>query len=233
MQKLIRLSVLIVPLAVAGTASAQRHTVPPDGPALGRNRITQDDITSGRLTIKEIRRKGMEIFSTPFNKLDGFGDGPMDPDDPVLEVAVGWGALVACGTAVGSSLPQADRATMAISMNALINILWDCLNNDRFLIRLYKRVPPEIFGPTLMAQSIYGARIGQIHTEHDSKDELIVMLFPICGRWQPGQVVAFKTPFSPSGMARADARLQRAITNRIIRYGSISRMNGDTGAPTV
>ena len=56
---------------------------------------------------------------------------------------------------------------------------------------------------------------------------------PMCSRYYRGQVVAFKTPFRPSGMARADALLQSAITNKIIRYGSISRMNGDIGAPTV
>jgi hypothetical protein len=68
-------------------------------------------------------------------------------DDPPLETAVGCGALVDCGTAVGSSLPQAANATMAISMNAPINVLRDCLNMDRFLIRLYKPVPPENYGP--------------------------------------------------------------------------------------
>ena len=56
--------------AFAAQSAAQ---VPVDGPALGSNRITQADIQSGNLTMKQIRRKGMEIFSTPFNKLDGYG----------------------------------------------------------------------------------------------------------------------------------------------------------------
>jgi len=52
---------------------------PGTGPALGDDRISQDDITGGGMTLKEIRRKGMEIFSTPFNEFDGMGDGPSDP----------------------------------------------------------------------------------------------------------------------------------------------------------
>ena len=72
-------------------------------------------------------------------------------DDPPLELAVGCGAVVGCGAAVGSSLPQAARATMAISMNAPVNNLWSCLNMDRFLIRLYKPVPPEIYDPFCVA----------------------------------------------------------------------------------
>ncbi len=49
---------------------------------LGGGRITQDDITSGSLSLREIRWAGMEIFSTPFTKADGFGDGPMSSADP-------------------------------------------------------------------------------------------------------------------------------------------------------
>ncbi len=50
--------------------------------AKGGGRITQDDITSGAMTLREIRFAGMEVFSTPFTKADGFGDGPMVPGDP-------------------------------------------------------------------------------------------------------------------------------------------------------
>ena len=54
-------------------------------PALGNpaDRITQEDITSGSLSLYDIRRKGLDIFVTPFNQYDGFGDGPMDPTDPL------------------------------------------------------------------------------------------------------------------------------------------------------
>ncbi len=49
---------------------------PPQGPALGADRITQDEISSGTLSRDEIRLAGRLMFITPFNKLDGYGDGP-------------------------------------------------------------------------------------------------------------------------------------------------------------
>ena len=52
-----------------------------DGPALQSPRITQAAIESGSLTLNEIRAAGLKIFATPFNHLDGFGDGPMNPAD--------------------------------------------------------------------------------------------------------------------------------------------------------
>lgn len=51
-------------------------------PALGE-RLTQAQVTSGDLSLRELRREGMRIFSTPFNKLDGLGDGPINPLDKV------------------------------------------------------------------------------------------------------------------------------------------------------
>jgi di-heme oxidoreductase (putative peroxidase) len=36
-------------------------------------RIAQTDVTSGSMSIAELRREGRRIFSTPFNKLDGYG----------------------------------------------------------------------------------------------------------------------------------------------------------------
>lgn len=64
------IALLCVPCVAVG---AQMLT----GPALGEDRITQTDVTSGRLTDQEIRRKGLEIFSTQFNALDGYGDGTL------------------------------------------------------------------------------------------------------------------------------------------------------------
>ncbi|MEM1449907.1 MAG: di-heme oxidoredictase family protein [Planctomycetota bacterium] len=54
-----------------------------DGPALGTNRITQADIVGGGLTLSDIRAAGMRMFATPFNRLDGYGDGLVDPIDKV------------------------------------------------------------------------------------------------------------------------------------------------------
>ncbi|MCB1052047.1 MAG: hypothetical protein H6510_07730 [Acidobacteria bacterium] len=49
---------------------------------LGSDRIQQEAITSGQMSLHAIRKKGRQIFSTPFNHLDGYGDGPMDYADP-------------------------------------------------------------------------------------------------------------------------------------------------------
>lgn len=48
----------------------------PEGPALGADRISQEQITSGALSLDEIRLAGRLMFITAFNKLDGYGDGP-------------------------------------------------------------------------------------------------------------------------------------------------------------
>lgn len=65
-------------MLVAGAAFAE---LPGEGPRLGDDRTTQFDITSGEMTLKQIRSAGLKMFTTPFNKLDGYGDGPMNPLD--------------------------------------------------------------------------------------------------------------------------------------------------------
>ena len=72
--------------------------MPIDGPALGTDRITQAAIEGGLLNLREIRQKGMEVFSTPFNHLDGFGDGPMNPANPTPP-----GGRPTIGSGVGGS----------------------------------------------------------------------------------------------------------------------------------
>ena len=75
-----RAGIVAVALAlIVGLAPAQAG----ESPALGTNRITQADIVGGNLSLKKIRAAGLKIFSTPFNKLDGYGDDPvMNPSDP-------------------------------------------------------------------------------------------------------------------------------------------------------
>ena len=51
-----------------------------DIPNLGDDRITQEQITDGTLSLNEILNFGLKIFSTPFNKFDGYGD-----DRPTLQ----------------------------------------------------------------------------------------------------------------------------------------------------
>ena len=48
---------------------------------LNSERVTHQEIAGNDLTIHQIRQAGLEIFTTPFNKIDGYGDGPMDLND--------------------------------------------------------------------------------------------------------------------------------------------------------
>jgi hypothetical protein len=70
-------------LGVPGRAEAE-PVLPGEGPRLREVgiSITQEAIESGELPLREIRRQGRLVFSTPFRKADGYGDGPVDPDDP-------------------------------------------------------------------------------------------------------------------------------------------------------
>ena len=64
-------------------AAAQLTPPPGEAPAITPPRISQADITGGVYDFTEIRAHGLRIFSTNFNKLDGYGDGPVDFTDPV------------------------------------------------------------------------------------------------------------------------------------------------------
>jgi len=59
-------TVLIVPVVSNATDNKRALEV----------RTTQEQITSGELSLKEIRFRGMKLFSTPFTKADGFGETP-------------------------------------------------------------------------------------------------------------------------------------------------------------
>lgn len=76
-----RYAAVLLP-CVAGVLTAlpvAAQAPPGEEPALGSVRIDQADIENGVLSYLEARREGLRIFSTPFNKLDGFGDGDYDP----------------------------------------------------------------------------------------------------------------------------------------------------------
>lgn len=50
-----------------------------EGPRLHPDsRISQEQIINGELSLDEIRQAGLLVFTTPFNKADGYGDGPHD-----------------------------------------------------------------------------------------------------------------------------------------------------------
>ncbi len=63
-------------------AAATSATRAGEAPALGTARITQAMVAGGELSRAQMRREGRRIFATPFNLLDGLGDGPMDPNEP-------------------------------------------------------------------------------------------------------------------------------------------------------
>ena len=70
--------VVTVLLIFPSRTSAQQRTG--DIGNLGDDRITQEQITDGSLSFNEILNFGLQIFSTPFNKFDGYGD-----DRPTLQ----------------------------------------------------------------------------------------------------------------------------------------------------
>jgi hypothetical protein len=71
-------------LLVASPGLAQ--SVPGEGPRLRQAGVVvkQEEIEERSLSLLEIRRQGMLVFCTPFNKLDGYGDGAHDPSNPIV-----------------------------------------------------------------------------------------------------------------------------------------------------
>lgn len=83
-----RLGALLFLLVVLLPALVSADMMTGEGPNLGDfdDRITQNKIVGG-LSFSEIRTAGLRVFATPFNKFDGFGDGPFhlstgDPLEP-------------------------------------------------------------------------------------------------------------------------------------------------------
>ncbi|HXV75031.1 MAG TPA: hypothetical protein VD788_01840, partial [Candidatus Polarisedimenticolaceae bacterium] len=71
-------------LAIVAAATAAVAQAPPgEYGNLDLIQITHEQIASGDLTLNQIRDNGMRVFTIPFNKLDGYGDGPMNLDDTV------------------------------------------------------------------------------------------------------------------------------------------------------
>ena len=58
-------------------------------PALPDDSMTMKQMIQGlfdgSVSLTDLRRKGMEVFTTPFNRHDGYGDGPFVGEVPVLE----------------------------------------------------------------------------------------------------------------------------------------------------
>ena len=71
---------------LASTASVSFGTeLPGEEPRLQEAgvTVTQAQLESGRLKLREVQRQGLLVFSTQFNSYDGYGDGPPDLRDPL------------------------------------------------------------------------------------------------------------------------------------------------------
>ncbi len=65
---------------VSPAAPALAEELLGEGPGLrAEDRVTQDQIIYKEKSLREIRAAGLAVFVTPFNKHDGYGDGPHDP----------------------------------------------------------------------------------------------------------------------------------------------------------
>jgi hypothetical protein len=73
--------ILCLPLTYLFPLPARPDVILGEEPALGplEGRMSQDQIAGGSLSLREIRLAGLKIFATPFNHLDGHGEGAMDP----------------------------------------------------------------------------------------------------------------------------------------------------------
>jgi len=70
-------------VALVGAGALAGDVPPGEGPALPSNRMTQAQIAAGEVSREEIRLQGLTLFTTPFNRHDGYGDGPLDPANPL------------------------------------------------------------------------------------------------------------------------------------------------------
>jgi hypothetical protein len=74
--------IAVVLLAIAAvTAQAAPPAMPGESPTLSP-RVDQSDLEL--MTLEEMIGHGERIFTTPLNVLDGLGDGPMSPADPIV-----------------------------------------------------------------------------------------------------------------------------------------------------
>jgi hypothetical protein len=74
---------LVLPMLslMSAAPDAFAQYLPGEGPRLVTE-FSHEDIAGGTVSLDLIRRQGMTVFTTPFNKHDGFGDGRMNPKDP-------------------------------------------------------------------------------------------------------------------------------------------------------
>ena len=76
-------------LLLATGARAQDPSAGPNHPDIESHEELIQLLQDNRLSLDEVRRRGLSMFTTPFNTLDGFGDGPYDPAE--ADDAIGFG----------------------------------------------------------------------------------------------------------------------------------------------
>jgi len=75
-----RIQTVLSSFFVLASMGAALAAPPGEAPTLDPNRPTQQQIADG-MNINSVRNAGLAIFTTPFSKLDGMGDGPIDIGD--------------------------------------------------------------------------------------------------------------------------------------------------------
>ena len=73
-------ALFIVSICVAAIVAVPAQEMPGESPAMEGHHVEQSRLAS--MTLAEIRAAGLRVFCTPFNRLDGFGDGLPDPANP-------------------------------------------------------------------------------------------------------------------------------------------------------
>jgi len=79
--KLAKALVLATTLALVVSAPVVFAQLFGEGPRLDPLRPTQAEIEAGLYTFDELQDAGEIIFATPFNRFDGYGDGPINPSN--------------------------------------------------------------------------------------------------------------------------------------------------------
>jgi hypothetical protein len=74
---------LVLALGMIGWWALAADAPPGERGSLATLQIEHEQIAAGELTPAQIRDAGMRVFTMPFNRLDGYGDGPMNLDDTV------------------------------------------------------------------------------------------------------------------------------------------------------
>jgi hypothetical protein len=74
-------TIVSLALLLSGGAAWAQDEVEGGSPPLLSSRFENTGLNPATSDLKELRRQGMLVFTTPFVKEDGFGDGPFDPNE--------------------------------------------------------------------------------------------------------------------------------------------------------